>query len=81
MKAMSKAETIRHLKRSIKSMDYYLENYIKPYKEEVQNKKMKEMAKTMGVCSGIWMDDYHSFSYLIADLEDCLKTIKKLKVK
>lgn len=76
---MSKAATIRQLKRVIKSMDYYLINYIKPYQEEVHQKIIEDMRHLM--VSGAFSNDETSFEYLKADLEDCIRTVKKLKVR
>jgi len=78
MKRKSKIQTIYDMKRNIRALNYYLESYIKPYEEEVMNKQIENTPK---LSSGAFIPDSYRFEYLIADMQDCLKTVKKLKVR
>lgn len=78
MKGKTKSQTIYDLKRNIRALNYYLENYIKPHEEEVMKKQIENTPK---LSSGAFIPDSYRFEYLIADMEDCLKTVKKLKVR
>lgn len=79
MKPMTKAQTIRHLKAAIRSLDYYMKYYVIPYQEDVQKRLMEEQRVLM--VSGSFISDETSMKFLKANLQDCLKTVKKLKVR
>lgn len=77
---VNKAQTIRDLERVMHSIEYWIENYIKPHEEEVMQKQMKEMLSQIGKCSGSFPPpDSEMAGYRIIQLEDAIKTIKKLK--
>lgn len=81
MKPMTKAQTIRHLKSAIRSLDYYLSYYVIPYQDQVQKIILEEQGYMSSGCSGWFQSDETSMEYLKANLQDCLKTVKKLKVR